>query len=231
MAIYAIADLHLSFGTNKKMDVFDGWSNYTDRLKNNWEKLVKQDDTVVIAGDLSWALKLEETYEDFKFLNGLPGEKILIKGNHDYWWGTKKKVDTYLQENGFNSISILFNSAVPVENVAVCGTRGWSYDCTENEDIKILKREVGRLQTSIQMGIATGLEPVVFLHYPPVYGEYECEEIMDVLISNGIKRCYYGHIHGKNTARKAITGEYKGIKFYMVSADRIEFCPVLVNDH
>ena len=228
MALYAIADLHLSFGTNKKMDLFDGWSNYTDRLKNNWEKLVKQDDTVVIAGDLSWALKLEETHEDFKFLDRLPGKKILIKGNHDYWWGTKKKIGTYLSENGFNSITILFNDAIKVENVVVCGTRGWSYDCTQSEDIKILKREVGRLQTSIQKGKEMGQEPIVFLHYPPVFGDYECEEIMSVLINNEIKKCYYGHIHGKNTARKAITGEYKGINFYMISADNTGFCPVLV---
>lgn len=228
MALYAIADLHLSFGTDKNMDVFNGWSNYTDRLKKNWEQLVKKDDTVVIAGDLSWALKLEETYEDFKFLNMLPGKKILIKGNHDYWWGTKKKIDTYLSDNGFDSISILFNNSIKVGSVAVCGTRGWSYDCTQSEDIKILKREVGRLQTSIQSGKKMGLEPIVFLHYPPIFGEYECSEIMEVLISNDIKTCYYGHIHGKNTAKKAITGQYKGINFYMVSADNIDFCPVLV---
>lgn len=229
MALYAIADLHLSFGTDKKMDVFDGWSNYTDRLRENWKSLVRQDDTVVIAGDLSWALKLEETYEDFKFLNSLPGKKILIKGNHDYWWGTKKKIDTYLSNNGFTNISVLHNDSIAVENVAVCGTRGWSYDCTEVEDIKILKREVGRLQTSIQKGKETGLEQIVFLHYPPVFGDYECSEIIDVLIGNEIKTCYYGHIHGKRTSRKAITGNYKGIKFRMISADSTGFCPVLVN--
>lgn len=228
MSIYAIADLHLSFGTDKSMDVFNGWHNYTDRLKKNWVNLVKQDDTVIIAGDLSWSMKLEETYEDFKFLNCLPGKKILIKGNHDYWWGTKKKMDTYLRDNGFDNISVLFNNAIVVENIAVCGTRGWCYDCTQNEDIKILKREVLRLQTSIQKGQETGHELVVFLHYPPVFGNYECDEIMDVLIKNEIKTCYYGHIHGKNTSRKAIKGEYKGINFHIISADNTDFCPILV---
>ena len=127
MALYAIADLHLPLGTGEKksMNIFNGWENYVDRIEKNWRKLVKPEDTVVIAGDFSWAMRLEEAFEDFKFIESLPGKKILLKGNHDYWWSTRKKIETYLSENGFSSVSILHNSMQEVGNVAVCGTRGW----------------------------------------------------------------------------------------------------------
>ena len=159
--LYAIADLHLSLGTNKPMDVFHGWQDYVERLEKNWKLIVKDEDTVVIAGDISWAMRINNAYSDFKFIDELPGQKVILKGNHDYWWSTKNKVINYLHDNGFNSISILFNSSYVVPPFAICGTRGWSYDCSSSDDIKVLNREVGRLRLSIEKGVETGFEPTL----------------------------------------------------------------------
>ncbi|MEE0858651.1 MAG: metallophosphoesterase [Acutalibacteraceae bacterium] len=228
MSLFVIADLHLSLGTDKPMDIFSGWNDYEKRLEKNWRALVTDNDTVVIPGDISWAMKLNETYEDFKFIHNLPGRKLFLKGNHDYWWDTRRKIEKYLAENGFDTIEIVYNSAVAVENFAVCGTRGWFYDAEKDSDKKILNREVGRLRTSIEEALKTGLEPVVFLHYPPVYGEQRCNDILNVLKEYNIKKCYYGHLHGSNVTRKAVMGEFKGINFKLISSDYIKFMPVLV---
>jgi len=230
MSIYAIADLHLSLSTgeSKTMEVFRGWENYVKRIEENWVKTVSDADTVVVAGDLSWAMKLEKAYKDFLFLENLPGRKILIKGNHDYWWSSKNKINQFFKEKDFSSIYIIHNSAEAAENYVICGTRGWFLESKENEDIKILNREVGRLERSIELGKQTGLEPIVFLHYPPVYENFECEEILNVLLENNIKRCYYGHLHGKISGKKAKIGEYKGINFRLISSDQINFTPILV---
>lgn len=230
MSIYAIADLHLSLsvGESKTMEVFGGWENYVEKIEKNWVRTVSRTDTVVVAGDLSWAMKLEEAYRDFLFLENLPGRKILIKGNHDYWWSSKSKINQYLKEKDFLSISIIYNSAETAENYAICGTRGWFLESKEREDAKILNREIGRLKRSIEIGKQTGLEPVVFLHYPPVYDNFECEEILNVLLENKIKRCYYGHLHGRVSGKKAKVGEYRGIDFRLISSDQINFTPVLV---
>lgn len=228
MSVYAIADLHLSFGTDKPMDIFSGWSDYVTRLENNWRRLITDNDTVVIAGDISWALKLEECYEDFAFINSLPGKKLFIKGNHDYWWGTKSKIGEYLKSNGFDTIEIIFNNAYARDGIAICGTRGWNYESSGEKDIKILNREIGRLNMSINEAKKTGYEPVVFLHYPPVYDTIVCQEIIDTLKSQGIKKCYYGHLHGTNTHRHAVTGNYEGIELKLISCDYTEFYPVPV---
>lgn len=228
MSVYAIADLHLSFGTDKPMDIFSGWSDYVTRLENNWRRLITDNDTVVIAGDISWALKLEECYEDFAFINSLPGKKLFIKGNHDYWWGTKSKIDEYLKSNGFDTIEIVFNNAYARDGIAICGTRGWNYESSGEKDIKILNREIGRLNMSINEAKKTGYEPVAFLHYPPVYDTIVCQEIIDTLKSQGIKKCYYGHLHGTNTHRHAVTGNYEGIELKLISCDYTEFYPVPV---
>lgn len=228
MSLFAIADLHLSLGEDKPMDIFAGWNDYVDRLTDNWNKLVSDDDTIVIAGDISWAMRLEQTYTDFKFIDNLPGRKIFLKGNHDYWWGTKNKIDTFLKDNELDSISILFNNAYACGEYAICGTRGWFLENDTPEDIKVLNREVGRLKMSLDQAVQTGLEPVVFLHYPPYYRGIECQEIMDVLCSYPVKKCYYGHIHGKKNFKFAFEGEYKGINFQLISCDKVEFMPVLV---
>lgn len=230
MALFAIADLHLSMGTDKPMDIFKGWQDYSERIEKNWRALVNEDDTVVVAGDISWAMKLEECYADFSFLNSLPGTKILLKGNHDYWWATKKKIDEYLQTNHFDTIKILFNNSYTVDDVTICGSRGWYYDADTDADIKVINREVGRLKMSLDSAQDSDTTKVVFLHYPPVYGELECTEIMDTLLAYNIKECYYGHLHGAHTHKNAVTGMYKDINMHLISTDYVDFMPVLVRN-
>lgn len=228
MSLFAIADLHLSLGEDKPMDIFAGWNDYVARLKSNWNKLITDKDTVVIAGDISWAMKLEDTYTDFKFINELPGNKFFLKGNHDYWWSTKSKMDSFLRANNLDTISILFNNAYEVDNYAICGTRGWFLESDSQDDIKVLNREVGRLTASIECAIGTGKEPVVFLHYPPIFGNVKCNPIFDVLLKYNIKKCYYGHIHGQRNMRNAFEGICDGIDFKLISCDKLSFMPILV---
>ena len=228
MSLFAIADLHLSLGTDKPMDIFSGWNDYVTRLESNWRKLITDNDTVVIGGDISWAMKLEETYEDFKFINELPGKKIFVKGNHDYWWQTKKKIEDYLKSKNFSTISVLFNNAYELDDYAVCGTRGWFYDAGDDADKKVINREAGRLRASIEAALKTGKEPVVFLHYPPVFQERECQEIMSVLLEYKIGKCYYGHLHGGGAFKYAVNGNYKGIEMRLVSGDYLGFIPKLL---
>ena len=228
MAIYVIADLHLSLDGSKPMDVFPGWNGYVARLEKNWRALVTPEDTVVVAGDISWAMKLEEAEKDFAFLHSLPGKKLLLKGNHDYWWSTRKKIEDFLTGNGFHTISLVHNSAVPVGDVAVCGTRGWIYNAETPEDKKIVNREVGRLTASLNEAESYGLRPVVFLHYPPIFDNQRCGEILQVLEERNIQDCYFGHIHGTQAAKRAVIGEYHGIKMHLISCDYVKFNPVLV---
>lgn len=228
MSVYAIADLHLSFGTDKPMDVFNGWQNYTERIQKNWQRLITKDDTVVIAGDISWAMNIKQTYADFDFINKLNGKKIIIKGNHDYWWTTKAKMDRYISDSGFDTISILNNNYFVADGTALCGSRGWFYDAETDADMKILNREAGRLRMSIEPALKAGYDPVVFLHYPPIYNNIECDEIMNILREYNIKKCFYGHIHGGNAAKKAFVGEKYGIQFRLVACDYIGFMPLAI---
>lgn len=228
MSLFAIADLHLSLGTDKPMDVFEGWKDYTVRLQKNWRAVVGERDTVVVAGDISWAMKLEESEQDFRFLHSLPGRKLILKGNHDYWWSTKQKIMSFFAEKGFDSLELVHNCAVPVEGRAVCGTRGWLYNAESEQDKKIVSREVGRLNASLEDAGRQGLPPVVFLHYPPVYDGAECREILDVLLQNEIRDCYFGHIHGTLAAKRAPVGEYRGIRMHLISCDYLKFMPILV---
>lgn len=228
MALFAIADTHLSLGTNKSMTVFSGWDDYVTRLEDNWRNIVKPGDTVVIAGDISWGMNLKQAKEDFAFLHSLPGRKLILKGNHDYWWTTRRQMDLFFDDNGFDTLRIVHNDAVEVDGkYAVCGSRGWFFDAEEDADKLVLLREAGRLRTSIRAAKETGLEPVVFLHYPPVYADQICPEILDVLKEEGIGRCYYGHVHGKGI-RLAVQGDVDGIRFDLISADALHFCPVSV---
>lgn len=228
MALFAIADLHLSLGEDKPMDIFAGWSDYVERLEESWRSRITDGDTVVIGGDISWAMKLEETLTDFRFIHSLPGTKLLLKGNHDYWWSTKSKMDRFLSDSGLDSLHILFNNAYVCGDYAVCGTRGWFLENESPEDIKVLNREVGRLRMSLDEAVKTGKEPVVFLHYPPYYRGIECREMMDVLCEYGVKRCYYGHIHGKQGFRLSFDGVYRGVALKLISGDRLAFEPVFI---
>ncbi len=224
MSIYAISDLHLSFGVNKPMNIFRGWDNHTERLFANWSRLVTENDTVILPGDFSWGLKLEETKKDFEFLEKLPGKKLLLKGNHDLWWSTAKKLKEFFSLNGFNSVDIIYNNCAIAEGFAIAGTRGWFYDDAANK--KILAREAGRLEASLTAAEKTGLPVLVFLHYPPVYGGAVCREIFDIIKRHGIKKVYHGHIHGAgfNNAVK----EYEGVEFKLISCDCVDFTPVFV---
>ncbi len=227
MSLFAIADTHLSFGTDKPMNVFRGWDNYVERLEKNWRAVIDDDDTVVIAGDISWAMKTEEAKKDFAFLNSLPGRKIIIKGNHDYWWQTKKKLDEFLEENNFDTIEILFNNAYKAGNFAVCGSRGWFFDAENDAGKKVLLREAGRLRMSIKEAKKLSDKPIAFLHYPPVTLSQSCNEIINVLKEEKIERCFYGHLHAQSVY-SAFTGKFDGIDFKLISADFIQFCPKLI---
>ena len=228
MALFAIADTHLSLNTNKSMNVFSGWDDYVERLEQNWRALITDDDTVVIAGDISWGMNLEQAKQDFAFLNSLPGKKLIFKGNHDYWWTTRRKMDCFFEMNGFDTLRIVHNDTVTVGEYAVCGSRGWFFDAEEDADKLILLREAGRLRTSVKAAKETGLIPVVFLHYPPRYADQVCEEILSVLEEEGIRHCYYGHVHS-NGIRLAVQGEVEGIHYRLISADALRFCPIPVN--
>lgn len=229
MSIFAISDLHLATkNPQKSMEIFTGWEDYHERLRKNWNTLVTQDDTVVIVGDISWGLKLDEALPDLQWINKLNGKKLLLKGNHDLWWTTKKKLVDALETVGCDTIDFIYNSAVEVEGVAICGSRGWLYNSQTEHEQKIVKREAGRIERSILEAEEKGFTPIVFIHYPPVYGDIECSEIIDVLLKHKIKECYYGHIHGGNAVNNAILGDYKGVNFKLVSADYLKFMPKLV---
>lgn len=226
MALFTISDLHLSLSSDKPMDKFYGWDNYVDRIYANWQRTVGENDTVVLPGDLSWGLKLEDTLEDFKFLERLNGKKIILKGNHDLWWSTRKKIEEFFENNGITTVSLVHNSIIETENVCICGTRGWFYD--DQENAKILNREALRLDTSLSLGEKTGKPLLVFLHYPPVYNGQVCDEIFSVLKSHDIKTVYHGHIHG--AGRNNSTSLYDGIEFRLVSADCIGFTPFCIKN-
>ena len=227
MSLFAIGDTHLSFGTDKPMDVFRGWENYEKKLEKNWKAVVNDNDTVVIPGDITWGMTLQEALEDFRFLDSLPGRKIILKGNHDYWWSTKKKADDFFKSNGIETIDILNNNAYKAGEFALCGSRGWLFENAGEQDEKILRREVGRLKMSVEEAEKLGGEKIAFLHYPPIAGGSVCEEICDVLINGGVTRCFYGHLHGPALSF-AFNGEMFGIKFRLVSGDFLNFCPKLI---
>lgn len=229
MAIYAIGDLHLSFGTDKPMDIFgDSWADHPEKLKEGFSK-VKDEDFVILAGDASWAMNLPQAVPDFKFIDELPGKKLILKGNHDYWWETASKTKRCFEENGITTIDILHNNAFLVENTAVCGTRGWFLDLgKEDPGSKVYKRELGRLETSLKAGKAFNAERLIcVLHYPPLYEGYECAEITQMLEEYEVECCFYGHLHGPSH-RLAFENEKNGVKYKLISSDYLGFTPILV---
>jgi len=226
MALYVIGDTHLSLNSDKPMDVFGGgWRGYVEKLKQGFE-VVQPDDTVVLCGDLSWGMSLEEAKEDFAFLNALPGKKLLMKGNHDYWWATAAKMRQFFQENDFDSFEILHNNCHFYGDIALCATRGWFYEIDRGEhSAKIFNRELMRLETSLRL--AGEREKFCFLHYPPLYQGYRCQEIIDLLERYGVKRCYYGHLHG-GSHRLAISGLVGSVEYHLVAADYLGFRPLKI---
>ncbi|MGN0602472.1 MAG: metallophosphoesterase [Oscillospiraceae bacterium] len=227
MSLYAIADLHLSLSVDKPMNIFPGWDNHVERLEKNWQNTVSADDTVVIPGDISWAINFDEAKADFDFINRLNGKKVILKGNHDYWWNSMAKMNRFLEDNGFDTITILHNNHYPYGEYGICGTRGWIKDTEEPADAKVLAREAGRLDASIRSALNDGKKPIVFLHYPPIYVNDRNREILDVLYKYDIKDCYYGHLHG-NAHRFAVCGEVDGINYQLIAGDFVQFCPKLI---
>ena len=228
MALYAIGDTHLSLASDKPMDVFGGsWTGYVDKLREGFNATVSQGDTVVICGDVSWGMSLEEARADFAFLDALPGgRKLLLKGNHDYWWTTASKMKAFFRENGFDTLDILHNNSHLYGETALCGTRGWFYEEDRGEhSAKIFNRELIRLETSLKE--AGEREKLCFLHYPPLYQGYRCQEILDLLERYGVKLCCYGHLHG-GSHRLAVTGRQGTVDYRLVAADYVGFRPVCV---
>ncbi len=226
MSLYTIADLHLCFSDPAKtMSIFAGWENYQERIEKSWRNTVSDEDIVVIAGDVSWGMSLQQAAADFRFINELPGKKIIIKGNHDYWWVTMKKMEDFLAAEGCDTIKILHNNHYAYENYAICGTRGWVNMPGETQDEKVLRREVQRLETSIKSAVSAGLEPIVFMHYPPIFATNFNYDILEILYRYNIKECYYGHIHGRSAHELCVKNTYDGINFHLISGDYIQFKP------
>lgn len=236
MSIYVMADLHLSTTTNKPMGIFGSrWCDHMEKIKKNWSAVVSDEDTVIVPGDISWAIDYDEAYSDFEFINSLPGKKLLGKGNHDYWWGTMAKNRAFLKEHSFDTIDFLFNNAYKVENYIVCGTRGWYVDeklqneANEPEYQKIVAREAQRLKMSLDEAVKlqeNGEQILVFFHFPPVFKSFVCEELIEILNRYNIKNCYFGHIHGTYNVPR--TFEYSGISFTLISSDFLSFVPMIV---
>ena len=227
MALYAIGDLHLSLGASKPMDVFGGaWLDYMEKLKNG-VSVIGPEDTTVLLGDLSWALDLDQAREDFAWINEIPGKKIILKGNHDYWWSTAAKFYKFCEENHFSDMHILNNNHYEYNNWAICGTRGWFFEEERSgeHDEKVFKRELIRLEASLQS--AGEMPKIVFLHYPPRYKGYECTQILELFEKYQVRRCYYGHLHGASHGL-AMEGLWDGVEYKLVSADRLNFQPFTV---
>ena len=230
LSLYAIGDLHLSLGSDKPMDVFGGdWENYVEKIKSGFS-ILGPGDVCVICGDISWAMSLEESIEDFKFIDGLPGSKIILKGNHDYWWMTVSKMKSFFAQNGITSIDILNNNCFFHDGAAICGTRGWltEGDADTEHNIKIMARETARLRASLkEAGDAS--EKLCFFHYPPRFKNMVCHSIIEAMNEFGIKKCWYGHIHGLGRDY-AVQGDVEGINYEMVSADFVDFVPQRITD-
>ena len=229
MSIFVIADLHLSFRVPKPMDIFgDNCTGHEEKIRKDWIEKVKEKDLVVLPGDFSWETYLEDTKLDFDYLNSLPGKKLMLKGNHDYWWTTVTNMRKFLNENDFENIDFLYNNSYEFENKILCGTRGWSI-ADEGTDEKLINRELIRLELSLQDGVnkfGNNKEIIVFMHYPPITkAKIELEQeakFVELMKKYNVKRCYYGHLHGMSI-KDAVEGKVEGIQFKLVSADRLDF--------
>ncbi len=243
MSIYVIGDLHLSFGVNKPMDIFgDNWKGHEEKIKKDWIEKVTDNDLVILPGDFSWSMKLEDTLKDFEYINNLPGKKLFLKGNHDYWWNTVTKMRKFLEENNFKNIDFIYNQGYVFENYIITGTRGWSL-LEENKDEKVLNRELVRLETSIKDGLQKDIqdliingkecigeraqkELIVFMHYPPISDSKilnnDEAKFVEIMKRFNVKKCFYGHLHGASI-KDAFEGECEGIKFKLISADALNF--------
>ena len=231
MAIFAISDLHLSLNGEKPMDVFGSrWDNYTDRMEEQWNRVVQDDDLVLIPGDISWAMYLEDTVKDFTYLNRLKGQKLLLRGNHDYWWTTLSKMEKFVEEQGFDSLHFLKNTAFLWGDTAICGTRGWTipHPDSAGEDKKIYDRERQRLLLSLEAAKSHNVKNILtVMHFPPVEREETSDGFLDIMEEYGVKECIFGHLHA-SAHKSAPQGIIRGIKMRLVACDYLNFLPCLI---
>ena len=223
MALYAIGDLHLGLSVDKPMNIFGkGWDNHTQRIEEAFSHM-KEEDVIVLCGDTSWGIDFQQSLADFQFINALPGKKLILKGNHDYWWATAAKMKKFFEENELTTLDILHNNCFFYGDYALCGTRGWFYEEEQSgHNEKVLNREVGRLEASLK---AAGDRPILaFLHYPPLYTGYRCPEIIKKLQEYNVEKCFYGHLHGP-THKRAIEGTVENVTYCLVAADYLAFQP------
>lgn len=233
MAIFAIADLHLAGqeGSKKSMEVFGHrWIGGVDKLIKNWNAIISPSDSVILPGDISWAMTLDEATDDFALLNSLPGTKYIGKGNHDFWWATASKMYKHFEANRFDTLKILYNNSFTIENACICGSRGWFAEESNQKTVgdvswlKIVERETLRLKMSLESAPSdSSAEKIVFLHFPPVWNGAVCSDIIELLHSHNVRRCYYGHIHGVYSID--VNFVHEGIRFELISADFLDFCP------
>ena len=225
MSIFVIGDLHLSFNNPKPMDIFgEHWAGHEEKVRSNWIENVKENDLVILPGDFSWETYLVDTKKDFDYLNSLPGKKLLLKGNHDYWWTTVTNMKTFLKENKYTNIDFLYNNSFLIEDKIIVGTRGWNLLESDNSK-KMINRESVRLKLSIENGISKfgeGKEIIVFMHYPPITQNMSSSEFINIMKQYNIKKCFYGHLHGASH-NDAVEGIVEGIDFKLVSADYLNF--------
>ena len=227
MAIYAIGDLHLSVAAKKPMDIFSGWDDHAEKIIHNWKNKIKDEDVVVLVGDTSWGMTLADAIPDFRLIHKLPGQKIIVKGNHDYWWGSMTKMGEMLESYEFSSIRFLHNNSYYLQGVHICGSRGWIFENGQPHDEKIIRREGARIEASLKSRGPEKGETILFLHYPPIYAGQTLEPYVKLMQKYGVRRCCYGHIHGQGH-KYAVQGLCRGIEFTMVSSDYLSFDPALI---
>ncbi|SNS74472.1 hypothetical protein SAMN05446037_101944 [Anaerovirgula multivorans] len=223
MALYAIGDLHLSNNVNKPMDIFGcHWIKHDEKIQEDWYNKVGENDTVLIPGDISWGMNIQEASSDLEWIEKLPGHKILLKGNHDYWWSSISKLNS-----AFSNMDFLQNNFFTYEDYAICGTRGWI--CPNNkkftqQDKKIYYREVQRLKISLdQAGKSKFNKIIVMLHYPPTNDMLEDSLFTEVLKNYDVEMVVYGHLHGEDAYNGGLQGEHHGITYHLVSCDFLDF--------
>ena len=241
MAIYALSDTHLSTLTDKPMNIFGNrWTDWNKKIVLQWLSTVTDKDTVVIPGDISWGISLDDAREDLKLINALPGKKIISHGNHDYWWSTVSKMNSFMEEQDIRTVELLYNNAIAVEDRVICGTRRWYTDEKTAQGAKIkadyskiVNRECIRLELSLKeaeeliKASPVPLTPVAFFHFPPVFAQYVCRPLVDILHAHGITECYFGHIHGQYDIPPS--HEFEGITFTIISSDYLNFKPKKIN--
>ena len=230
MAVFAIGDLHLSFARPKPLEVFgDSWIRHAEKIADNWKAVVGDKDTVLIPGDISWALRMDDADVDLKFIRGLPGNKILSRGNHDYWWGSASGLNSR-----YAGMHFLQNEHVGCNGIAVCASRGWIIPEDEKftaEDMKIYKRELIRCRLSLDSALFKGYKEILFMmHYPPAYSWAPETGFTKLFEEYQVKNVVYGHLHGEKNFGAGITGYNKGINYTLVSSDYINFCPKKIID-